>query len=100
METCNRILALLRQNRKGIRISEIVRKLHPIDRSTVYRNLGTLDLRGLAYFERGIAYPGKRREKITKEQLELLKEMIRANAGIESAVRRAEGMAYANGTPQ
>ena len=55
METCNKILSLLQQNRTGIKISAIARKLH-IDPSTVYRCLNTMDLKASAHFERGTAY--------------------------------------------
>jgi len=62
MDNCERILALLRQNRKGllsrnsgIEISKIARQLG-IHSSTVYRHLNSQDLMGHIRFERGIAY--------------------------------------------
>ena len=53
---CDKISSLLRQNPKGLRIDKIATKLK-IDRSTVYRNLESLELRGKAHYARGVAYP-------------------------------------------
>ena len=55
MDNCERILALLQQNRMPIQISKIAEKLG-IDQGTVYRHLRSLDLQGKAHYERGIAY--------------------------------------------
>ena len=57
---CDKISSLLRQNPKGLRIDKIATKLK-IDRSTVYRNLESLELRGKAHYARGVAYPSPAR---------------------------------------
>ncbi len=86
MGNLDKLDKLLRQNPHGIRIRDIVTRLG-ISRSTVYNHLNHLDLKGKAYYERGTAYPKKPSHlKLSKaERFELLKEIIRANALIESA---------------
>jgi predicted DNA-binding transcriptional regulator len=56
MENSGRVLTLLQQNRKGIPINTIAKRLR-IDRSTVYRHLESLYLRGKVTYKDGIAYP-------------------------------------------
>ena len=63
MKKIDKLEKLLRQNRHGIRIVDASRKLG-LHRSTIYKYLNSLDLKGLAYFEKGIAYP----KKPTKEK--------------------------------
>ena len=59
MEKLDKLERLLQQNLHGITITDCARKLG-VHRTTVYKYLYTLDLQGKAYYERGIAYPGKR----------------------------------------
>ena len=49
---------LLRQFPSGIKITELAEKRR-VERSTIYDHLNSLELRGLAYYERGTAYPQK-----------------------------------------
>ncbi len=65
---------LLRQNPHGVRITDLAGKLG-ISRSTVYDYLNTLDLRGKAYYERGIAYPKRPSAKTESKSNEYIKEL-------------------------
>jgi len=58
MKNLDKLEKLLQQNRHGIKITEVAKKLN-VDRSTVYKYLYSLDLQGKAHYERGIAYPSK-----------------------------------------
>lgn len=77
MENLDKLDSLLRQNPHGIRITDAARKLN-VERSTVYDYLRTLDLKGLAHYEKGIAYPGTL-EKNTKST-ETQSSQIRTDA--------------------
>jgi predicted ArsR family transcriptional regulator len=55
-DNCERIKRLLQQNRKGITIKKIARRLD-MHVTSVYRHLNHLDRTGEASYERGIAYP-------------------------------------------
>ena len=57
MENRERIKRILRQNRNGIAIERIAKKVG-LHRSTVYRHLEHLSLTQEASFSRGIVYPG------------------------------------------
>lgn len=65
MRKVDKLDSLLRQFPHGIRIAEAAGKLG-ISRTYVYSLLETLKLQGKAYYENGIAYPGK--PKISTEQ--------------------------------
>ena len=56
-----RLENVLRQFPKGIRIVELANKVG-ISRSYAYDLLNSLQLQGKAYYENGIAYPGKSRK--------------------------------------
>jgi hypothetical protein len=58
MKKIDKLQRLLQQNRHGIRIVDASRKLD-LHRSTIYKYLNSLELRGQGYFERGIPYPEK-----------------------------------------
>jgi transposase len=52
----DKIQAILRQNPHGIRITDLAKKLN-VKRSTIYDYLNSVELKGKAYFQRGVAYP-------------------------------------------
>jgi len=58
MEKEDKCDKLLRQFPNGIRISILAQKLE-VTRSTVYDYLNSLELKGKAHYEKGIAYPKK-----------------------------------------
>jgi len=59
MENIDALEKLLQQNPHGVTITKCARKLR-VHRTTIYKYLFSLDAREKAYYERGIAYPGKR----------------------------------------
>jgi len=62
MEKVDRVDKCLRQFPQGIRISDLAEK-SGVSRTYVYGLLNTLDYQGKAHYERGVAYPGKDKEK-------------------------------------
>ena len=62
MEKSDRVDKCLRQFPQGKRIPDLAKKCG-VSRTYMYDLLNTLDYQGKAHYERGVAYPGKDKEK-------------------------------------